>query len=191
MSDFTDDRYALILKPTGGELARAPSFSASANETVRKASVGDNGSAGIEISCTYRNLAMSNTNFYQRELTGKKPIYAVKREVNLPSFDLESYTSELYKNQEPTLDINCSLTARNVGRKVGDKLLVKPFLIQTSIPSLESDSVRVHPVFFKHGYTYLDSISIMLPAGMSILEPLAELDETNQFGQLSLYRVCQ
>ena len=189
MSDFTDDRYALILKPAGAELARTPSFSASANETIRKANITlhDDGSAGVELSCKYSNLAMTNSDFYRREFTGDKPVNAVKREVKLPSFDLESYSSELYKNQEPILDVNCSLIARNMGRKVGVKLLVKPFLIQTSIPSLESDSVRINPVYFKHGYTFLDSISVTLPAGMAILEPLAEIDETNQFGQISMH----
>lgn len=188
MSNFTDDRFALILKPDGGELARTPSFSALANETARKASITllGNGSAEIELSCKFSNLAMANSNFYRREFTGDKPVNAVKHEVKLPSFDLESYSSDLYKDQEPILDVNCSLIARNVGRKVGDKLLVKPFFLKTSIPSLESDSVRIHSVFFKHGYTFLDSISVILPTGMSILEPLSELVEKNEFGQISM-----
>ena len=188
LSNFTDDRYALILKPSGGILAKTTSYSASVNEAVRKTivSLDTDGSAGILINCTYRNLAMDRSSFYRRELTGDKPLNAVKRELDLPSFDLGLFTSELYKNQEPTLEVDCSLQARNVGRRVGKKLLLKPFLFRTYIPSLESDSVRTYPVYFKHGYTFRDTVSIVLPPEISILKPLQELDEENQFGQITL-----
>lgn len=189
MSDFTDDRHALIIKPSGGILAKTPSFSTYDNATVRKSIITlyGNGSAEIELNCGYSNLAMSKSAFYRREITGDKPVNAVKSEVVLASFDLESYSAELYKNQEPILDVKCSIMARNVGRKVGDKLLIKPFFLETNIPTLKSDSVRVNPVYFKHGYTYLDTISVILPVGMSILEPLKKVDETSEFGQVSLH----
>lgn len=189
ISEFTDDRYALILKPSGGVLAKTTSYPAAVNETVRKTivSLDGDGSAGISISCKYRNLAMGETGFYRRELYGYKPLNTVKREVNLPSFDLEFFNSDLYNNQEPILEVDCFLQARNVGRRVGNKLLLRPFLIRTYIPVLESDSVRTYPVYFKHGFTFQDTISIVFPPEISILEPLRTIDEENQFGQISLH----
>ena len=189
ISNFTDDRNALVIMPTGGKLVKTTTYLPKDNKTTRNAclQLDGNGSARIQLSCNYQNLAIEKTHFYAREMSGEKPITAVKREVNLPSFDLESYTAELYKHDESCLEVNFALEARNLGRRVGDKLLVKPFILETFIPSLESDTARIHPVFFKHGYTYSDTISVDIPTNMRILEPLQEMEETSKFGEISLH----
>lgn len=188
LSNFTDNRYALLLKPCGGELIRTPTYPASANRTIRSARIElrANGSASIQLDCSYRNLAMQKTDFYTREFSSAQPIKAVKREVKIPSFDLENFNSDLYKNQEPVLNVEFTLEARNVGRKVGRKQLIKPFLFDLPVPGLNPDTTRVYPVYFKHGYEYTDSVTVVLPHESKIIQPLTEMEKENDFGSLSV-----
>ncbi len=188
LSDFTDDRYALLLTPNGGKLVKTPAYPIGDNLTVRNSKIDlhSDGTASIQLDLQYTNLAMTKTNFFQQQFSSDKPIKAVKYEVDLPSFDLLSYTADLYKNQKPELTVNCSLNARNVGRKVGAKQLVKPFIMDLPVPDLESDSTRINPVLFRHGYEFTDSISISLPQESTILQPLAEIDNTTKFGTMRI-----
>lgn len=188
LSNFTDDRYALLLTPNGGELVKTPNYPTKLNQTIRNTSITlqPDGSASIQLDWTYLNLAMSDTYFYRQKFSSQKPIKAVKYEVSLPSFDLNSYSSELYKNQEPELTVTCSLEARNVGRKVGAKQLVKPFIMDLPVPELESDSVRINPVLFRNGYEFTDSITVVIPPETTIIQPLSEIDNTTKFGTLRI-----
>lgn len=188
LSDFTDDRYALLLTPNGGDLVKTPTYPSNVNTAIRNTSIGlqSDGSAAIQLDCTYRNLAMGKTTFFAQKFSSEKPIKAVKYEVSLSSFDLNSYTSEVFKDQEPELTVNCSIDARNVGRKVGAKQLVKPFIMDIPVPELKSDSARNNPVFFRHGFEYTDSITVVLPSETTILQPISEIDSTNAFGALRI-----
>lgn len=188
LSYFTDDRYALLLTPNGGELVRTPKYSTADNRAIRKAifALQPDGSATIDMACDFHNLTMEKTAFFWQKFSSVKPLKAVKHEVNVPSFDLTTYTSEAYTDQEPKLTMSCSLEARNVGRKVGSKQLVKPFIMDLPIPELQSDSTRRNPVYFRHGFQYTDSVSVLLPPEATVLQNISEIDSSNAFGILRI-----
>lgn len=188
IANFTDDRDALLLTPEGGKLTRTHSYSPSMNEAIRNTLIelSSDGSASVSLHCEYRYLAMLQTAFYRREVLSEPPLAAVKSEVNLASFDLEKFDSQLFKDQEPLLEVFSSLDARLVGRKIGNRMMIRPFMMETSIPKLESDLKRESPIYFKHGYVYVDTIRIVFPAGMSLSDSLRNFEDSGPYGRVSL-----
>ncbi len=186
ISDFTDDRYVLVVKPTGGELVRTPTYSEADNTTLRKATINmhDNGSAEIHFDASFHNLAMDRTVFYSKENSSAQALDVVKRELSLASFDLVNYDSQCYPNGVPILNVSLDVKARLFARKVGTKLMVKPFLGNNRIPSLDSTDVRTLPVYFKRGYTMIDSVKLVMPLGYT-LKSIPEVSEMeSDFGSM-------
>lgn len=188
LSNFTDDRYALLLTAKGGKLVRTTVYPASVNETVRNTFIDldTDGSASVLLNCAYHNLAIAQTGFYRQEFLTETPLTTVKREVNLASFDLKSYDSQLFEDGKPLLKVSCLMEARIIGQKVGQKKLIKPFLIRTPIPDLKVGSARELPVIFKHGYEFTDTVVIAFPPGMTWREPPNDLGKTGAYGSISL-----
>lgn len=184
ISDFTDDRNVLIIKPENGKLVRTPAFSEEDNTAIRHTQIvlENDGSAVIYFDGEFHNLAMDNSVFYSKENSSSQAIEVVKRELSLASFDLTHYESQCYPDDEPVLKVSLDVDARLFARKVGSKLMVKPFLTRNRFPDLDSTETRTLPVYFKRGYTMIDSVQIRLPEGYKLKDIPARQALITDFG---------
>ena len=167
-SDFTDNRWTMLITETGGVMARTPALPATANFGMRNVVIEmmPDGDATISADLKYGSLAMEATAFYRREFTGQETHRAFNAEFDIKSFDLQNYTCERFGNGKPEITVKTTATARFFGRKAGSKLLISPFLLKLYVPSIDTLALS-KPFHIDHGYQYTDSVQINIGEGYS------------------------
>lgn len=170
LSDFTDDRYGLLIKPNSSEICRTNSFDALNNRVHRKTKINllKNGSAEISVDGEYNNQTLNKNVFFYTELNSIKPEKAVKSATNLRSFDIREYSCQLYPENRAELKISFSVQSRVFARKAGEKLLFNPFLFTAPSKDIDTTHARINPFYFKRGKVYIDEIEINLPEELQL-----------------------
>lgn len=170
LSDFTDDRYGLVIKPDSSQICRTNSFDALNNRVHRKTKIKllKNGSAEISVDGEYNNQTLNKNVFFYTELNSIKPEKAVKSATNLRSFDIQEYSCQLYPENNPELEVSFSVKSRVFARKAGTKLLFNPFLFTAPFHDIDTSHTRINPYYFKRGKVYVDEIEIDLPEELQL-----------------------
>ena len=167
LSDFTDNRPALIVTPQGGKLVKTPKYDEKINVIAKKTSIKleKNGNATLSSIDTYTGVKGSlpaQVAGYNEEIR-KKYLYQT---LNLNDFELKSLTFERKKSKFPSVVQSIELDIPSLASASGKRLFLPINILSkwTSIPV--QDSVRRFGVQADaRGFTENDQVSIELPQG--------------------------
>ena len=168
LSDFTDNRFALLLTPEGGKLVKTPSYFyhenlASRNTTL---SISSTGEVEIFFEAEYERLAMERSVF-QLKNAGYQDEGLIRYFTNLKSFEVENLEVEEYASDNPRMTVSLRIHDRLFTKKMGKKLLFTPFFYTGQFPAFEEEE-RTEPIYFRRGYTYVDTIDVIFPTRMTL-----------------------
>lgn len=185
LSDFTDDRYVMLMTQEGGKLVRTPKYSDNVSNTKLRIALHENGSAEINYEATFRNLAIDGSAFYFKEIYGWSDEKVFSRASRMKSFEIEDLKVELYPNAQPRMEVRASINNRLYAKRMGNKMLIKPLLMRDDFPEFEKEE-RANPVYFKRGFLHVDTIRIKIPQGMTLHEPMENKSLNEDFGTFEL-----
>jgi len=170
LSDFTDDRYGLVIKPNQSKICKTRSYSPQENTVNRFTNIELNkdGSARISVHGDYSFQTLDENVFYYAEIRNIKGEKALKAATNLRSFDLEDYACQLYPDEKPKLNVDFKVHSKLFARRAGTRFIFNPFLFSVSYKDIDTASVRVNPFYFKRGSIYIDEVVIKLPEGTKL-----------------------
>ncbi|MCZ4409940.1 DUF3857 domain-containing protein [Cryomorphaceae bacterium 1068] len=190
LSDFTDDRYVMLMTPTGGKLVRTPNYSEMDNSQERNVliDISANGSAMVNFEGTYRNLAIDRSPFYRKEMAGFKNERAMELASIMKSFDVEEIEVDLFPQDQPIMNVNAQVKDRLFAKRMGSKMLVKPFLFKDRFPVFEDDA-RENDIYFRRGYSSIDTIQVLFPEHLHLNGPIENQSIHTEFGELELTAV--
>ena len=103
----------------------------------------------------------------------------------MKSFDVQKIDIDLYANKEPLMVVSGSIQDRLFTKKMGSKMLLKPFFFRDDFPRFEKED-RSNSVYFSRGYSSVDTVDISIPQGMTLNEPLPPIHKSSEFGSLDL-----
>lgn len=187
LSDFTDDRYVMLMTPTGGKLTRTPAYSSEENRAERSISVdlSPTGSAEIKMEGVYHKLAIDKSLFMFRELTNVSREKLIAAATTFNSFDVRQADVQLYPGAEPLMKVNVDIAERLFGKRMNTKLLLSPFRFKLSLPQFEKEE-RGEAIEFARGYTFVDTVRINIPKGMNLQQSFPNQSRTEKFGSFDL-----
>ncbi len=182
--DFTDDRYALLIKPEGGEIIKTTTYKESDNTQFSEASVAldDNGMINGTIKIVSKGIQYDN--IYTIE---NKPKEAIEKHYKSSRFhwinNLKINAFSFKNNKEiieftENLDINIEKYVNTIGSSF--MFSVNIFNKNNNIPQRYRN--RKNPFEIQRGFTDQDSVNIELPVNFKIEALPDNIIIENKFG---------
>jgi transglutaminase-like putative cysteine protease len=187
MGDFTNNRYALLVKPTGGELVRTPTPKLNDNVTTTTTTV--------QLPTEGVTLTVESEIVLQGELAyeliqmhkfsdRKEQEKWVQRLINPSDSRIETFTIKPPENRN---NLNGLIkTKSTLGRGVtraGKRLFVTPGVFSVIVEIPEAAPNRKTSVVISQPGLYVDTVQIVIPAGYSIEKLPETVKIESVFGQ--------
>ncbi|MBF9252026.1 DUF3857 domain-containing protein [Pontibacter sp. 172403-2] len=183
---FTGNRHALLITPEGGKLVKTPMYGASDNTQIRSISVQldekGNGTASVRTvfsgeQSEARSIALHNVKPDEQ----KKWLY---EHVEVPAFDINSYTWKEQKDAVPSVTEDLELRLRQYATVSGKRLFLKPNLMNKWTYSPVAKEKRLTDVVMRGmAFKDVDTVSFQLPAGFALEFQPQDMDLRTAFGQ--------
>jgi transglutaminase-like putative cysteine protease len=178
-----ESRYALVVKPEGGELIRTPTSSATHNSQQRIVliDIEPNTDATASVTTTYTGSRAD----FARDLVGGAGASwhdNLRDIVDIPNFQITAAERINDGLRRDTVVIRMTVDLPGMASRVGSRLFVSPNLMErwTDVPPAMED--RTQPVLFPYAFTDEDSVVIRFPPRLEV-ETLPDVVEiSSDFG---------
>lgn len=186
LSPGSQNRYALLIKPNGGELAKT--FSYNANENTRisniKLDINAKGGAKFEIITEYNNNLYFEIFSLLNSSEKEQKDELLKNLSSSKSIKIESFSVEDNSIDNAKAKLYVKGTIHNFARVVGSRIFFAPdFFYDNKLSDFISDNRKLD-IYEPIGYSYIDTLKISYPEGYS----LDYMQEKKQFN--SVYGQC-
>ena len=185
--NFTDDRYALIVKPTGGEIIKTNTYLEKDTAQIINGSYSINESGALSGSLSIKSTGIQYDSKYSLESNShEERIDRLKAEFrSINNLKIENFT---LNNNKETIEFteNISLSAMGYGT-VNLNQIIFPFNAfnhNSIIPQRYRN--RKFPMEITRGYYDVDSVTIAIPNNYSIEVVPANIEIKEKFGMYSL-----
>jgi hypothetical protein len=185
LSGFTSDRPVLLIDENGGILVRTPKYGLNENLQVRriKATVDNSGLLSADINTTYKGIQQDDIFDRIHILAKDKLMEYLKKEIDLPQYDVSNFSYTEQKDRIPSIDENIEITAINYAAITGRRLFLTPNIISKSYYKPNPDETRKYPIQIRYEFQDLDSTEIKIPAGYVPETLPPELKLESKFGK--------
>lgn len=181
--DFTDDRYALIVKPEGGEIVKTNNYNDGKSKQITKGnySINEEGTINASLYRTSTGIQYDNCYFLERATAEEidkyyKTNFNWINNIKIEKSNFKNNKVEIIFNEE--LDFN----AVNYANISGNLFMfpLSAFTQNTYLPAKYRN--RKQPFEIPKEYQENDEIEISLPSGFSIDSKPDNFELNNKFG---------
>ena len=176
---------ALLVKETGGEVFRLPSYKDSLNTESNNAviTLNEQGSAVANVIRT-SNLFQYESISGITKLSPTKQIDELREEIQLPQARVNNVSCMENKSAMPSIKINYKVDCEQYGTKTGNRLFI-PMNVFRKGPRKLVNKKRIHLISVSYGYLDSDTITIEIPNNYVVesLPKPTNIDE--KFGKFS------
>jgi hypothetical protein len=184
LGSFTDNRYVLMVRESGGYLGRTPVYDQSVNflNTASRVKLQEDGSAIMEVVRSYNGLFYDKTyKLLQLDETDKK--IRIAESISASNFVLLGFALREYRSSLPRIDETLNLSIRKMGVQAGGMMLLLPNQL-TREEDLASQVInRNNPVEIKRSTLKTDTVYIQLPDGFAISGNNLSQSVSSKFGE--------
>lgn len=176
---------AILIKETGGELFRLPTYKDSLNTESHNAviTLTEEGTATAKVT-RVSNLFQYEQMFGFSKLASTKQIDFLREKIQLPQARVNNISLKEEKTATPSIAVQYNVDCEKYGSKTGNRLFV-PINIFRRGPSRLANKKRVHPICVDYGYLDSDTITLEIPKNYTI-ESLPKLPTIDQkFGKFN------
>lgn len=188
LSDFTDDRRALMVTENGGQLVHTPKYSASENKRslVSDILIRENGDANINTELRSKGLRMSERLFLidikEEEWDDK-----LKNSTFSSLNNLNIHSKEKTLSEEDVEMIESYAFESSSYGSIAGKYMILPVAFKTFyIPKLKKTTNRKYNIDLNRGYSNHSVQTITIPAGYGYTDEPIEKHITSDYGDYKL-----
>jgi transglutaminase-like putative cysteine protease len=187
LSSFTSNRYALAINEEGGFLVRTPRYTANDNLQTRtiNATLDENGKLSAAITTVYHGEQQDDLHQIINGYTKKEQEERLKKNINLPTYDIKSFGYKEIKNKIPAIEETLQLEADNYAQITGKRLFIQPNILSKSGLKLPTEP-RQHDIDLMFEYRDEDTVSITIPTGYKPEALPQPISINNKFGIYSI-----
>jgi hypothetical protein len=183
LGEFTDDRLALVLKPTGGEIARTSAYDTKTNmQRLRGAyAISETGALSGNVVITSEGVQYSNK--YMLESESHDEIVAhYKSEFNINNINIKKAALKNVKEAGQFIE-DIALDAEAYCSKSGNRLIFTANAFNQALHIPQRYRARKSPLEIERGFIDIDEIVISLPKGYTLEAQPAATVVTDRFGE--------
>lgn len=185
MGTFTGNRKAILIDDDGGHIVRTPAYSAKDNTRCRvvDATISDDGTLDANVSTRYSGCQYMVPFWALHEYSPDEKQKYLNELFNLPTYSVDKSNYEEQKGTIPVIREYLHVVSPNYASVTGRRLFVNPDLFSRSSYRLPTDSVRHYDFVDKTAFTYIDSVTLKIPAGYQPETVPADLAIDSRFGK--------
>lgn len=182
--NFTDDRQALVIKPTGGEIIKTNTYESIANSQISKGtySISESGSIAANVVITSKGIQYDNMYRYSNMSTDDRDKHYKSKLSNLTNLKIKKADLKNSKDlQEFTEDL--VLESEAYCSKSGNRMIfaVNALNAYDNIPQRYRN--RKSPFEISMGFYDTDEIVILLPSGFALEAKPENIVISDKFGE--------
>lgn len=181
------NRYALLIKPNGGELVKTPSFNANANKRISRVNLNFNkiGDVDFEITTDYYNSLYSEIFPLLNASPKEQKEYLLKDLFSSKVVDITKIIISENSKESAQAKLYIEGKINNFASTAGPRMFFSPELFHNNDFLGFISSERKLDVFEPISYSYFDTLRISFPAGYA----LDYMQNSMQFN--SVYGRCE
>lgn len=185
--DFTDDRYALIVKPDGGEIVKTTEYSEKNN--IKKIngfiSISDNGAISGKITITSNGLKYNNEVIKER--LNRDDLIAIYNN-DFPTINNLQIKEVNFSNNKDKLEFieTVDFNAVSYAQSSNNKLIFAINATNNSVNVPKKFKTREFPFEIQRGYTDEDVVEVILPSGYAIEAMPNGVELDSEFGSYKI-----
>ncbi len=188
LSDFTSNRYGLLIGDNGGKLVHTPAYLLSDNFRVRKISavLDGEGNLNLESRTSYKAFCQDRVEKMIHHNSREDQLKILKSKFNLPTYDIASFNyQEDYSGRLPIIYESLQINVKDYAQVTGKRLFINPNILSRSGMKLTEDKNRRLDVELKEEYHYIDSVIISIPPGYTLESKSTNLVLNSNYGKYS------
>lgn len=187
LSNFTSNRYALLVDQNGGKLVRTPKYGLKENLQVRtiKAKLDESGSLMAKAGSKYEAEQQDQIQGVINALSRDKVKEYLHDHFDFATYDINSFEYKENKSDLPSVIESLDISVSNYATVTGKRLFIVPNVMTRSRLRLKEDETRKYDIVLKTEYTDIDSVEIELPQGYEVESKPQDVAVTGKFGKYS------
>jgi len=189
LSEFTSNRYGLLIDEDGGSLVHTPSYLMGDNVQIRKvtADLDPEGNLNLLSKTMYRALCQDEVESIMHHESKEEQLNRLKTEFNLPTYDVMSFNyQEDHSKRLPVIIETLELKVSNYAQISGKRIFIKPDILTRSSEKLTEDKDRRLNIELDEEFRHIDSADIKIPAGYVVESSPKDIILENKFGKYLL-----
>lgn len=181
--NFTDDRYALMIKPTGGEIIKTNELQDKSNSQISKGNFTIDSEGNLEGNLAINSKGIKYDNLYRIDKKSKEAIDEYYKDHfnwinNLKMGKIKFHNDK--ENIQFTEDLQ--INAVNYGNISGNDMMISVNVFNQNISIPQRYRNRKNPIEIERGFYDEDEIEINLPLGFIISAKSENLVIDEKFG---------
>ena len=187
LSDFTCDRYALMITEEGGKLVRTPKYGLKDNLQIRKVSalLDSDASLRLEVTTMYTGLQQDSYHQQINNLSKEKVKEALQEQFDFPTYEIEKFDYRETGSALPVVEEKLHIVVSNYATITGKRLFLLPNIMTRSGRKLPTDTERRDDISLRMEYTDTDTVEISLPSGYTPESLPKDVMLNSKFGKYS------
>jgi len=167
LSDFTDDRYALLIDETGGNLVHTPKYGLKENLQQRTilAKLDAEGLLKADIKTNYSGIQQDHLHMLINDLSKDKVKEYLDEELEFATYIVNNFNYKENKKLIPEIEETLSINVDHYATVSGKRLFIEPNIMTKSSRKLKSGEERKYDIELDMEYSDADKIEIEIPAG--------------------------
>jgi transglutaminase-like putative cysteine protease len=187
LSDFTCNRFALLIDESGGKLVRTPRYGIKENLENRnvKAVLQDNGTLNVNVTTNYGGLQQDELHQLINNVSKDKVKEYLHEQLDFATYDISKFDYKENRTALPSIDESLDITVSNYANITGKRLFIVPNVMTRTHQKFSVDSTRKFDVVFNLEYQDVDTVEIELPKGYEAETIPKEVSVKSRFGLYS------
>lgn len=166
---FTDDRYALLIKETGGQLVRTKQYPTIKNciNTTAEIQLKDDGNGEAKIKRTYNGnrYDIGDMQLANDDADKKKAIY---KSVDIPHFTLKDFKYSKVEVPQPVITEDLNIDFENYATVMGSTILLRVNLLSKVNNAPKQMRNRLTNINILRGSAQNDTLTYQLPDNIEV-----------------------
>ena len=187
LSDFTSNRYALLIDENGGKLIHTPKYGLKENMQIRniKAKLEDDGTLVVKADSKYDAEQQDEIQGVINALSKDKVKEYLHDHFDFATYDINSFNYKENKSELPSVNESLDISVSNYATITGKRLFIVPNVMTRTRRRLKEDETRKYDIVLKYEFTDIDSAEIELPAGYETESKPQDVSIADKFGKYS------
>lgn len=187
LSDFTCNRFALLVDENGGKLVRTPRYGIKENLENRnvKAVLQDNGTLTVNVTTNYGGLQQDELHQLINNVSKDKVKEYLHEQLDFATYDVSKFDYKENRTTLPSIDESLDITVSNYATITGKRLFIVPNVMTRTHTKMSADSTRKYDVIFSIEYQDVDTVEIELPKGYEAESIPKDVSVKSRFGKYS------
>ncbi|MEO5562717.1 MAG: DUF3857 domain-containing protein [Chitinophagaceae bacterium] len=185
LSDFTSNRYALLIEENGGQLVRTPRYGLNDNLEKRQvnAVLQEDGTLQVKVNTSYGGMQQDDLHELINNLSKEKVKEYLHEQLDFATYDIGRFEYKENRAILPTIDESLDITVSNYATITGKRLFIIPNVMTRTHQKISIDTARKYDIVLNAEYKDVDTVEIELPKGYEAEAVPKDVSVKSQFGE--------